>query len=74
MDCLKQEGTTHCSSDLVKILVKTGASGSAQDFKQTGETVRPCCLPGFLSLEESADILFADLQCRQGVNWSGGEV
>ncbi len=32
-------GTTHCSSDLLKICVKMGASWSAQDFRQTGVTL-----------------------------------
>ncbi len=32
-------GTTHSSSDLLKICVKMGASWSAQDFRQTGVTL-----------------------------------
>ncbi len=35
---LKHEGTSHSSSDLLKICVKMGASWSAQDFRQTGVT------------------------------------
>ncbi len=35
---LKQQGTSHNSSDLLKICVKMGASRSAQSFKQAGET------------------------------------
>ncbi len=35
---LKHDGTSHSSSDLLKICVKMGASWSAQDFRQTGVT------------------------------------
>ncbi len=35
---LKHEGTSHSSSDLLKICVKMGASWSAQDFIQAGVT------------------------------------
>ncbi len=35
---LKHEGTSHNSSDLLKICVKMAASWSAQDFRQTGVT------------------------------------
>ncbi len=35
---LKHEGTSHSSSDLLKICVKMGASWSAQVFKQAGVT------------------------------------
>ncbi len=35
---LKHEGTSHSSSDLLKICVKMGVSWSAQDFRQTGVT------------------------------------
>ena len=35
---LKHEGTSHSSSDLLKICVKMGASWSAQDFRQAGVT------------------------------------
>ncbi len=38
MERLKHEGTSHSSSDLLKIFVKTGASWSAQYFRQTGIT------------------------------------
>ncbi len=35
---LKHEGTSHSSSDLLKICVKMGASWSAQVFRQAGDT------------------------------------
>ncbi len=35
---LKLERTSHCSSDLLNIFVKMGASWSAQDFRQAGAT------------------------------------
>ncbi len=38
VECLKHEGTSHSSSDLLKIFVKMGASWSAQDFRQAGVT------------------------------------
>ncbi len=38
VECLKHEGTSHRSSDLLKIGVKMGASWSAQVFRQTGDT------------------------------------
>ncbi len=38
VECLKHEGTSHRSSDLLKICVKMGASWSAQVFRQTGDT------------------------------------
>ncbi len=38
MEHLKHEGTSHSSSDLLKIFVKMGASWSALDFRQTGDT------------------------------------
>ncbi len=34
----KHEGTSHSSSDLLKICVKMGASWSAQDLRQAGDT------------------------------------
>ncbi len=37
MERLKQQGTLHCSRDLLKICVKMGASWSAQTFRQAGE-------------------------------------
>ncbi len=47
---LKHEGTSHSSSDLLKICVKMGASWSAQDFRQAGVTLSG---PGaFLLLSE----------------------
>ncbi len=38
VDRWPHEGTSHRSSDLLKIFVKMGASWSAQDFRQTGVT------------------------------------
>ncbi len=35
---LKHEGTSHSSSDLLKIFMKMEASWSAQDFRQAGVT------------------------------------
>ncbi len=35
---LKHEGTSHSSSDLLKICVKMGASWSAQVFRQAGDS------------------------------------
>ncbi len=35
---LKHEGTSHSSSDLLKICVKMGASWSAQVLRQAGDT------------------------------------
>ncbi len=35
---LKHEGTSHSSSDLLKICVKMGTSWSAQNFRQIGVT------------------------------------
>ncbi len=35
---LKHEGTSHSSSDLLNICVNMGASWSAQDFRQAGDT------------------------------------
>ncbi len=37
VECLKQQGTSHSSRDLLKICVKMGASWSAQTFRQAGE-------------------------------------
>ncbi len=45
---LKQQGTSHSSSDLLKICVKMGPSWSAQTFRQAGET--PSGPEAFLSL------------------------
>ncbi len=36
---LKHAGTSHSSSDLLKIFVKTGASWSAQVLRQAGDTL-----------------------------------
>ncbi len=35
---LKNEGSSHSSSNMLKIFVKMGASWSAQDFRQAGVT------------------------------------
>ncbi len=37
-ECLKQEGTSHSSSDLLKINVKMDDSWTAQALRQSGET------------------------------------
>lgn len=59
VECLKQQGTSHCSSDLLKICVNIGASWSAvQTFIQAGETPSA---PGLLFFENSAHVLHADL-------------
>ncbi len=63
MECLKHEGTSHSSSDLLKIFVKMGASWSAQDFRQT---VWVWCFFHFLLPEDLAQPVFADLNCRCG--------
>ncbi len=36
---MKHEGTSHNSSDMLKIFVNMGASWSAQDFRQAGVTL-----------------------------------
>ncbi len=64
VESLKHEGTSHSSSDLLKICVKVGASWSAQDFRQAGVTVWAWCLFPFLLLEDLAHLVFADLNCR----------
>ncbi len=38
MECFKHEGTSHSSSDLLKIFVKMGAGWSAQVLRQAGDT------------------------------------
>jgi len=38
VECLKQAGTLHSSSDQLKIYEKMWASLSAQDFRQADET------------------------------------
>ncbi len=38
VEYLKHEGTSHSSSDLLKIFVKMGASWSAQVLRQAGDT------------------------------------
>ncbi len=39
VECLKNGGTLHSSSDLLKIFVKMRASWSAQDFRLAGVTL-----------------------------------
>ncbi len=52
MERFKHEGTSHSSSDLLKICVKMGANWSAQVFKQTDDT--PSGPGAFLFLEDLA--------------------
>ncbi len=47
---LKHEGTSHSSSDLLKICVKMGASWSAQDLRQAGTHRLGLVLSFFCSL------------------------
>ncbi len=56
---LKQEGTSHSSSDLLKINVKMDDSWTAQALRQAGETPS-----GPLSPEDFAYIFFTDLDYR----------
>ncbi len=63
---LKHEGTSHSSSDLLKICVKMGASWSAQVFRQAGDILSG---PGaflFFFFEDLAHVIFSYLQCRCG--------
>ncbi len=39
VECLKHEGTSHSSSDMLKIFVKMGACWSAQVLRQAGDTL-----------------------------------
>ncbi len=61
---LKHKGTSHRSSDLLKICVKMGASWSAQVFRQAGDTA--WCFPSFVLSEDLAHVIFIDLNCRCG--------
>ncbi len=75
LECLKHEGTSHCSSDLLKIFVKMGASWSARDFRQDGLTLSgPGAFFSFLLLEDLAHFVFADLNCRCGESGVAGGV
>ncbi len=38
VECLKHEGNSHSSSDLLNICMKMGASWSAQVFREPGDT------------------------------------
>ncbi len=68
---LKHEGTSHSSSDLLKICVKMGASWSAQVFRQAGVT--PSGPGAFLLLfflktwRRSSSLI-----CSAGVGGGGG--
>ncbi len=66
-ECLKHEGTSRSSSDLLKIFVEMEASWSAQDFIQAG-VIRsgPGAFSLFLLPEDLAHLVFADLNCRCG--------
>ncbi len=66
VECLKHEGTSHSSSDLLKICVKMEASWSAQIFRQAGDTVWAWCFPSFVLSEDLAHIFFTYLNCRCG--------
>ncbi len=75
MERLKHEGTSHSSSDLLKIFVKMGASWSAQDFRQAGvNTVWAWCFFPFLLPEDLAYLMFTDLNCRCGERGVAGGV
>ncbi len=64
---LKNEGSSHSSSNMLKIFVKMGASWSAQDFRQAGVTPSgPGVFFSFLLPEDMAHLVFADLNCRCG--------
>ncbi len=62
---LNHEGTSHSSSDLLKM----GASWSAQDFRQTGVLL---VLFSFLLPEALAHLVFADLNWKWGGGVAGG--
>ncbi|KAF0032450.1 hypothetical protein F2P81_014740 [Scophthalmus maximus] len=63
VELLKQQGTLHSSSDLLKIPEKIG--GQLVDFQAgKGHAVRAWNLPGLLSVKELFHILFTDPECR----------
>ncbi len=66
VECLKHEGTSHSSSDLLKICVKMGASWSAQVFRQAGVTPTGWCLSSLVLSEDLAHVIFTELNCRCG--------
>ncbi len=69
---LKHDGTSHSSSDLLKIFVKMGASWLAQDLRQAGDTVWSWCFPYFVLSEDLAHIIITYFHCRfggEGVCW-----
>ncbi len=69
---LKHEGTSHSSSDLLKVCVKMGASWSAQDFRQAGVTPSgPGAFYPFLFPKDLAHLVFAYLNCRCGGGVNG---
>ncbi len=75
VDRLKHEGTSHSSSDLLKIFVKMGASWSAQDFRQTGVTQSGSGhFFYFLLPEDLVHLIFSDLNCRCGEEGVAGGV
>lgn len=61
VECLKQEGTSHRSRDLLKICVMMGASWSAQTLGQEGDSLSVTCV---LSAEELLHIFFTRIKCR----------
>ncbi len=64
---LKHGGTSHSSSDLLKICVKMGASWSAQVLSQAGDTLsRSWCFPSFVLSEDLVHVIFTYFQCRCG--------
>ncbi len=69
---LKHEGTSHSSSDLLKICVKMVASWSAQVFRQAG--VWAWCFPSIVLFEDLAHVVFTYLQCRCGGRGVAGGV
>ncbi len=59
---LKHEGTSHSSSDLLKMW----ASWSAQVFRRLCNTVWAWCFSSLLPPEDLMHIIFTDLKCRGG--------
>ncbi len=67
---LKQEGTSHSSSDLLKINVKLDDSWTAQVLRQAGET--PSGPLAFLLSPEDFAYIFTDLDYRVRNSIGGG--
>ncbi len=67
----KQEGTSHSSSDLLKIFVKMGASWSAQVLRQAGDALPgPCAFLLLFSLKTwrtSSSLIFSAGVGERGV-------